>query len=102
MLEEMLTENQLKVKLHNSSEEFKELMLRKRYAAALICHDKALATARYMELDQNFLDELFGVRGEKGTYIIEGKFPEPLVLEAEKMVIVMGLENGLRRESKSK
>ena len=98
----MLTENQLKVKLHNSSEEFKELMLRKRYAAALICHDKALATARYMELDQNTLEELFGVRGEKGSYIVEGKFPEQLVMEAEKMVVVMGLENGLRREPKSK
>lgn len=93
----MLTDKELKKKLFEKGEIFKNLMENKQYAAAKNCYQAAFNTATMVELDQQDMDILFGIRGEKGEVLQEGCFPEGLVIRMMEMVDVRGYGDGGKR-----
>lgn len=81
----MLTEKETIKKLHDEAAEFRALVKQRQWGAADYRYHRARNVATFMELSQEELDRLFGVRGERGVIIQEGAFPEHLVLKASEM-----------------
>lgn len=86
----MLDPKQTMDKLYNYAELFKAHMRNKNYSGAKACYDTARTVAVFMELEAEQKDQLFGIRGERGIYILEGLFNETLVQKAYEECIKKG------------
>lgn len=82
----MLSDQELLEKLYKQPGIFWEHMREKRYAQALYCVETARSMALFMELSEKQLNELFGSRQDPDN-VIEGLFPEHMVLKAQEWVI---------------
>ncbi len=69
-------------KLYSLPEQFKYHMSCKEYARAKYCYDTAVTVSVFLELDNSYMRELFGERGERGVIIQKGLFPEEVVQKA--------------------
>lgn len=78
----MLTESEIIAKLRDYAEIFKTHIRNKNYHGAKVAYDRARSVAVFMELDQNTMGMLFGIRGERGATLHEGLFPEADVIKA--------------------
>lgn len=81
----MLTEKEAVKKLHDLAAEFRALVKQKQWAQADGRYKTALSVAVFLELPGEEMDKLFGIRGEKGSIIQKGEFPEEMVLKASEM-----------------
>ncbi len=82
----MLTEEQIKWRLRDQSDQFVRAMRNKNYAGAKRMYEDARAVAVLCELDEKTRIELFGTR--QGEEPVEGLFKEELVQKAYEMVAV--------------
>lgn len=82
----MLTEEQIKWRLRDQSDQFVRAMRNKNYAGAKRMYEDARAVAVLCELDEKTRIELFGTR--QGEEPVEGLFKEDLVQKAYEMVAV--------------
>lgn len=78
----MLDQKQTLDKLFELPELFKVHMKNKAYPQAKACYDTAVTVAVFLELEEEWKDQLFGIRGERGVYIMKGLFNETQVLKA--------------------
>lgn len=78
----MLESRDIEKKLFELPVLFREHMKCKRYFEAKACYDKARTVALFIELEQDKMTELFGERGERSVYIVEGLFKEEQVIKA--------------------
>ena len=78
----MLDSRDIEKKLFELPLFFKEHMKCKRYFEAKACYDKARTVALFIELEEDKKMKLFGERGERGVYIVEGLFKEEQVIKA--------------------
>lgn len=89
----MLDGREIEWKLYNLAAVFNVHMRAKRYAQAKYCYDNARSLAVDVELEQEKKDELFGIRGTKGTIIKEGLFREELVQKSYVETCVKAKQN---------
>lgn len=59
----MLTVTEIVDKLHKQPEEFRRLMQEKKYCAAKWCFYKTMVTAIFIEMDEAFMERMFGKEG---------------------------------------
>ncbi|MCM1039824.1 MAG: hypothetical protein NC434_10920 [Ruminococcus sp.] len=78
----MLNNKKLIDKLYDLPQKFRMYMNNKDYPRAKHCYDTAVTVALFMELDADWMTELFGERGERGVIIQQGLFPEEKVQKA--------------------
>lgn len=84
----MLTEKETEKRLFDLAEEFRSLVKQGEYAQAKHRYEVARNVSVFMEISAETRDRLFGIRGEKGTTITQGAFPEKEVMQTfEKMVV---------------
>lgn len=76
------SEREIKMKIRELPERFKQHIRRKEYTLAKACYDTAVTAAVFLELDENEKTELFGERGERGVILQKGLFNEESVLKA--------------------
>lgn len=72
----MLTEKEIEDKLRKLPEVFAEAVKKKEYQKAKHAYDTAVNVIVCVEMSEDFKDELFGKRGEKGVILKKGAFPE--------------------------
>ncbi len=94
----MRTESEIRKGMLDEAEIFRNHMNAERYAAAARCYEVCRFAAGLVGLDQGTVDELFGVRGERGVYELRGAFPEEDYLKAKEMEI-FGRRKGRRTEN---
>lgn len=70
----MLTEKEIIGKLYEAAEQFRMHMEARRYPQAKHCYETAVNVAVFVGLDEAESQKLFGIRGEKGVIIQDGKF----------------------------
>ena len=75
----MLDEWRIKQKLYDLAAVFNVHMKSRRFKQARYCYDMARTVVTFNEMGEEVSNELFGVRGEKGTIIQEGMFQEMMV-----------------------
>lgn len=78
----MLDGKEIIEKLYLLAGEFNVHMQNKEYARAKYCYDTAANAAVFCEVESKYIDELFGIRGERGEIIKSGLFPEEKVIRA--------------------
>lgn len=72
----MLTEKEIEDKLRKLPKVFKEAMKKKEYRKARHAYDTAVNVAVCVEMSEDFKEELFGKRGDRGVILKNGAFPE--------------------------
>lgn len=74
----MLTEKQIRDKLHEYADQFRGAYMRREWARAKLLYDAAREVAVFMELPEQDLSELFGNRPYKDDRedLMDGLFPE--------------------------
>ncbi len=78
----MLDGKEIIEKLYLLASEFNVHMQNKEYVRAKSCYDTAVNVAVFCEVESKYMDELFGIRGERGVIIKPGLFPEEKVIRA--------------------
>lgn len=78
----MLEGKALMDKLYKLPSMFKLHMQNKQYSCAKSCYDTARSVLAFLEADEGCMEEFFGRRGERGTYLKEGLFDEEQVQKA--------------------
>ena len=78
----MLDQKRIMDKLFELPDLFKAHMKNKAYSQAKACYDKAVTVAVFLELEEKEMHQLFGERGDRGVFIIEGLFNEEQVQRA--------------------
>lgn len=78
----MLDGKEIIEKLYLLAGEFNVHMQNKEYARAKYCYDTAVKEAVTNKVGSDYMDELFGIRGERGVIIKEGLFREEKVIRA--------------------
>lgn len=78
----MLDQKRIMDKLFELPDLFKIHMRNKAYSQAKACYDRARTVAVFLELDEEDMNRLFGKRGDRCVYIVEGLFNEDQVQKA--------------------
>ena len=89
----MLDEREIKQKLYDLAAVFKVHMKAKRYNQARYCYDSARTVVTFNCMGEDVSNELFGVRGDRGTIIREGMFQEMMVQKSYMETCVKAKEN---------
>lgn len=89
----MLTEKEIEKALFEKARLFEVNMKRREYEGAKKCYESALAVATLVKVQKEVEDRLFGIRGEKGTVVLKGAFPQDQVEN-------MQFETGVRNKTK--
>lgn len=72
----MLTEKEIEDKLRKLPEVFADAVKKKEYQKAKHAYDTAVNVAACVEMSEEFKEELFGKRGDRGVILKKGAFPE--------------------------
>lgn len=83
----MLTEKEIRDKLFEEYPTmFRQSMIAKNYYRARNIVDTARKVALFMQFPEKDMDELFGIRGDRGEIIQRGRFPEEKIIQCENEV----------------
>lgn len=83
----MLTEEEIRERLFDQYPAmFRQSIYAHNYTRAKSIVDTARKVALFIQLPEKELDELFGIRGDRGVVLQEGLFPEELVLKCDNEV----------------
>lgn len=83
----MITEEELREKLFEQYPiMFRQSMIAKNYYRARNIVDTARKVALFMQITEKDMDELFGIRGDRGEIIQRGRFPEEEIIRCENEV----------------
>lgn len=83
----MLTEEEIREQLFDQYPVmFRQSIYAHNYTRARNIVDTARKVALFIQLPEKDLDELFGIRGDRGVVLQEGLFPEELVLKCDNEV----------------